>query len=198
MFTGIINDLGRIRAVSAGTADADTRFEISTAFDTATVDIGASITCSGPCLTVVEKGKGWFAVEASGETLRRTSLGRWRKGTKVNLERSLQLGDEMGGHIVTGHIDCVAEIAAMVNEGASVRFDVRVPSDYLSFIAAKGSIALEGVSLTVNDVEGDCFSINVIRHTQDCTTFGDLKTGDPVNLEVDVLARYVARQLGKE
>jgi len=198
MFTGIITDLGRIRAVSAGTADADTRFEISTAFDTATVDIGASIACSGPCLTVVEKGKGWFAVEASGETLRRTSLGRWRKGTKVNLERSLQLGDEMGGHIVTGHIDCVAEIAAMVNEGASVRFDVRVPSDYLSFIAAKGSIALEGVSLTVNDVEGDCFSINVIRHTQDCTTFGDLKTGDPVNLEVDVLARYVARQLGKE
>jgi len=198
MFTGIINDLGRIRAVSAGTADADTRFEISTAFDTATVDIGASIACSGPCLTVVEKGKGWFAVEASGETLRRTSLGRWRKGTKVNLERSLQLGDEMGGHIVTGHIDCVAEIAAMVNEGASVRFDVRVPSDYLSFIAAKGSIALEGVSLTVNDVEGDCFSINVIRHTQDCTTFGDLKTGDPDNLEVDVLARYVARQLGKE
>jgi riboflavin synthase len=198
MFTGIITDLGRIRAVSAGNADTDTRFEISTAFDTATVDIGASIACSGPCLTVVEKGKGWFAVEASGETLRRTSLGRWRKGTKVNLERSLQLGDEMGGHIVTGHIDCVAEIAAMVNEGASVRFDVRVPSDYLSFIAAKGSIALEGVSLTVNDVEGDCFSINVIRHTQDCTTFGDLKTGDPVNLEVDVLARYVARQLGKE
>jgi riboflavin synthase len=198
MFTGIITDLGRIRAVSAGNADTDTRFEISTAFDTATVDIGASIACSGPCLTVVEKGKGWFAVEASGETLRRTSLGRWREGTKVNLERSLRLGDEMGGHIVTGHIDCVAEIAAMVNEGASVRFDVRVPSDYLSFIAPKGSIALEGVSLTVNDVEGDCFSINVIRHTQDCTTFGDLKTGDPVNLEVDVLARYVARQLGKE
>jgi len=198
MFTGIITDLGRIRAVSAGNADADTRFEISTAFDTASVDIGASIACSGPCLTVVEKGEGWFAVEASGETLRRTSLGGWREGTKVNLERSLRLGDEMGGHIVTGHIDCVAEIAAMVSEGASTRFDVRVPSVYLSFIAPKGSVALEGVSLTVNDVEGDCFSINVIRHTQDCTTFGDLKTGDPVNLEVDVLARYVARQLGKE
>jgi len=198
MFTGIITDLGRIRAVSAGTADTDTRFEISTAFDTATVDIGASIACSGPCLTVVEKGEGWFAVEASGETLRRTSLGRWREGTKVNLERSLRLGDEMGGHIVTGHIDCVAEIASMVNERASVRFDVRVPSDYRPYIAPKGSIALEGVSLTVNDVDGDCFSINVIRHTQDCTTFGDLKSGDPVNLEVDVLARYVARQLGKE
>ena len=133
MFTGIITDLGRIRAVSAGTADADARFEISTAFDNATVDIGASIACSGPCLTVVEKGEGWFAVEASGETLRRTSLGRWREGTMVNLERSLRLGDEMGGHIVTGHIDCVAEIASMVNEGASVRFDVRVPSDYLSY-----------------------------------------------------------------
>jgi riboflavin synthase len=198
MFTGIITDLGRIRAVSAGNADADTRFEISTAFDTATVAIGASIACSGPCLTVVEKGEGWFAVEASDETLRRTSLGRWCEGTKVNLERSLRLGDEMGGHIVTGHIDCVAEIASMANEGASVRFDVRVPSDYLSYIAPKGSIALEGVSLTVNDVNGDCFSINVIRHTQDRTTFGDLKTGDPVNLEVDVLARYVARQLGKE
>jgi len=198
MFTGIITDLGRIRAVSPGGAKADTRFEISTGYDTGTIDIGASIACSGPCLTVVEMGKGWFAVEASAETLRRTSLGRWREGTRVNLERSLRLGDEMGGHIVTGHIDCVAKIAATANEGASVRFDIGVPDAYMPYIAAKGSVALEGVSLTVNDVGSDGFSINIIRHTQDCTTFGDLKEGDPVNLEVDVLARYVARQLGKE
>lgn len=198
MFTGIITDLGRIQAVSAGGDAADTRFEIATGYDTATIDIGASIACSGPCLTVVEKGEGWFAVEASGETLRRTSLGRWREGTRVNLERSLRLGDEMGGHIVTGHIDCVAEIASTSPEGASVRYDVRTPSAYLPYIAPKGSVALEGVSLTVNELDGDCFSINVIRHTQDCTTFGDIGAGDPVNLEVDVLARYVARQLGKE
>ena len=198
MFTGIITDLGRVRAVSAGGAKADTRFEISTGYDTGTIDIGASIACSGPCLTVVEKGDDWFAVEASGETLRRTSLGAWREGTRINLERSLRLGDEMGGHMVTGHIDCVAEIAAMANEGASVRFDFRVPGAYMSYIAPKGSVALEGVSLTVNDVEDDGFSVNIIRHTQDCTTFGGLNEGDPVNLEVDVLARYVARQLGKE
>jgi riboflavin synthase len=198
MFTGIITDLGRIRAVSAGGADADTRFEIATGYDTATIDIGASIACSGPCLTVVETGEGWFAVEASAETLRRTSLGNWREGTRVNLERSLRMGDELGGHIVTGHIDCVAEIAATSPEGASVRYDIRTPAAYLPYIAPKGSVALEGVSLTVNELDGDCFSINVIRHTQDCTTFGDIGAGDPLNLEVDVLARYVARQLGKE
>jgi riboflavin synthase len=198
MFTGIITDLGRIRAVSAGGADTDTRFEISTGYDTATIDIGASIACSGPCLTVVDKGDGWFAVEASGETLRRTSLGSWQKGTRVNLERSLRMGDEMGGHIVTGHIDCVAEIASMRNEGASVCLEIQPPPAYMPYIAPKGSVALEGVSLTVNDVDGESFSINVIRHTQDCTTFGDMKRGDLLNLEVDVLARYVARQLGKE
>jgi len=198
MFTGIITDIGRIRAVSAGGDGADTQFEISTGYDTATIDLGASIACSGPCLTVVEKGKGWFAVEASGETLRRTSLGRWREGSRVNLERSLRLGAEMGGHIVTGHIDCVAEIASLSHEDASVRYLVKTPTAYHSYIAPKGSVALEGVSLTVNEVDGDCFAINVIRHTQECTTFGDITVGDPVNLEVDVLARYVARQLGKE
>jgi riboflavin synthase len=198
MFTGIITDIGRIRAVTAGGDGADTRFEIATEYDTATIDLGASIACSGPCLTVVEKGEGWFAVEASGETLRRTSLGRWREGSRVNLERSLRLGAEMGGHIVTGHIDCVAEIASLSQEDASVRYQVKTPPAYLSYIAPKGSVTLEGVSLTVNDVDGDCFAINVIRHTQECTTFGDIAKGDPVNLEVDVLARYVARQLGKE
>ena len=198
MFTGIITDIGRIRAVSAGGGGADTKFEISTGYDMATIDLGASIACSGPCLTIVEKSKGWFAVEASGETLRRTSLGRWRIGSRVNLERSLRLGDEMGGHIVTGHIDCVAEIASSTPEDASVRYLVKIPTAYQSFIAPKGSVTLEGVSLTVNEVDGDCFAINVIRHTQQCTTFGDITVGDPLNLEVDVLARYVARQLGKE
>jgi len=198
MFTGIITDVGRIRAVSAGGADADTRFEIETGYDTATIDLGASIACSGPCLTVVETGEGWFAVEASSETLRRTSLGGWREGSRVNLERSLRLGDEMGGHIVTGHIDCVAQIASLTGEGASVAWLVKPPAAFLPFIAPKGSVALEGVSLTVNEVESDRFAVNVIRHTQKCTTFGSIAAGDPVNLEVDVLARYVARQLEKD
>lgn len=198
MFTGIITDIGRVRAASAGGDGADTRFEISTGYDTATIDLGASIACSGPCLTVVETGEGWFAVEASGETLRRTSLGRWQVGSRVNLERSLRLGDEMGGHIVTGHIDCVAEVASLSREDASVCYLIKTPPTFLSYIAPKGSVALEGVSLTVNEIEGDCFAINVIRHTQECTTFGEITVGDPLNLEVDVLARYVARQLGKE
>lgn len=198
MFTGIITDIGRIRAVSPGGAETDTRFEVNTGYDTASIDVGASIACSGPCLTVVEKGDGWFAVEASAETLQRTSLGQWHEGSRINLERSLRLGDEMGGHIVTGHIDCIAEIKTLTREGASIRYEVEAPAAFRRYIAPKGSVALEGVSLTVNDVDGARFGINVIRHTQECTTFGEIKVGDPVNLEIDVLARYVARQLGKD
>ena len=198
MFTGIITDVGRIRAVSPAQAGSDTRFEIATQFDACTIALGASIACSGPCLTVVEKDDGWFAVEASGETLDCTSLGNWREGTRVNLERSLRMGDELGGHMVTGHVDCVARVAKLAEEGGSQRVVVEVPAGFMRYIASKGSVALEGVSLTVNSVDGNRFDINIIRHTQDCTTFGDLQIGDPLNLEVDVLARYVARQLGKD
>jgi len=198
MFTGIITDVGRIRAVSPAQADADTRIEITTEYDVDSIALGASIACSGPCLTVVDRGPGWFAVEASAETLRRTSLGRWQEGSPINLERSLRMGDELGGHVVTGHIDCVATVVSLEEEGGSRRVLVEAPDTFMRYIAAKGSVALEGVSLTVNGVEGDRFDINVIRHTQDCTTFGELQAGDPLNLEIDVLARYVARQLGKD
>ena len=198
MFTGIITDVGQVRALTPAGKSTDTRFEIATGFDLATVEIGASIACSGPCLTVVDMGDDWFAVEASAETLSRTTLGDWRDGTRVNLERSLKMGDELGGHIVTGHIDCVAIVSSREPEGASARFAFEPPADYMKYIAPKGSVALEGVSLTVNDVESGLFGVNIIRHTQECTTFGDLRPGDRINLEVDVLARYVARQLRKD
>ena len=198
MFTGIITDVGRIGAVRPAAGSSDTRFEIETRFDLASVAIGASIACSGPCLTVVEKGPDWFAVEASAETLNCTSLGRWKTGTRINLERALALGEELGGHIVTGHIDGIASIVSREPEGASVRYVFEPPEALLPYIAPKGSVALEGVSLTVNEVDDRCFGVNIIRHTQEQTTFGDLGPGDPVNLEVDLLARYVARQLGKD
>jgi len=198
MFTGIITDLGSVRTVEPAGGGADARFVFDTGYDVATVDIGASIACSGACLTVVDKGDGWFAVDASGETLARTTLGEWRAGTPVNFERPLRIGDELGGHIVTGHVDATATVAARAPEEGSVRFEIEVPAEFGRYIAAKGSVALDGVSLTVNETNGARFGVNIIPHTQACTTFGVLAVGDRVNLEVDILARYVARQLQGE
>ncbi|MEW6017914.1 MAG: riboflavin synthase [Pseudomonadota bacterium] len=191
MFTGIVTDVGRVRAVRQ--TDRDRRFEIETRFDLATIDIGASIAHAGCCLTVVEKGEGWFAVEVSGETLSRTTLGAWVEGTPINLERAARVGDELGGHIVSGHVDGVGEIVSVTAEGGSHRVRVRVPRPLHRYIAEKGSITIEGVSLTVNEVEDDVFGVNLIPHTWDVTTLGRLGPGDRVNLEIDMLARYLAR-----
>ena len=190
MFTGIITDIGHVKSLEKR---GDTRIVISTHYDMTTVEIGASIACSGPCLTVVEKGSGWFATEASAETLSRTTVGSWIEGTRVNLERALSLGDELGGHIVSGHVDGLARIVSMEPEGDSVRFLFEVPNEVKAFIAEKGSVCLDGVSLTVNAVQGAEFGVNIISHTQSETTFSDKKVDDVVNLEVDMLARYVAR-----
>jgi riboflavin synthase len=195
MFTGIITDVGRVRRLAPG---GDVGLTLSTAYDTHEIVLGASIACSGVCLTVTEKGEGWFAVQASAETLSRTTLGDWREGTAVNLERALRLGDELGGHILAGHVDCVAEIVACRPEGDSMRFVFEVPPPFEKAIASKGSVALDGVSLTVNEVDGRRFGVNIIPHTRTKTTFGTAKPGDRVNLEIDVLARYVARLLGRE
>ena len=190
MFTGIITDIGHVKSLEKR---GDTRIVMSTNYDMTTVEIGASIACSGPCLTVVEKGSGWFATEASAETLSRTTVGSWVEGTRVNLERALSLGDELGGHIVSGHVDGLARIVSMEPEGDSVRFLFEVPNEVKAFIAEKGSVCLDGVSLTVNAVQGAEFGVNIISHTQSETTFSDKKVDDLVNLEVDMLARYVAR-----
>ncbi len=195
MFTGIISDIGHVRAIVPG---GDTKFVLETAHDTRDIAIGASIACSGPCLTVIEKGAGWFVVQASAETLSRTTLGDWREGSAVNLERAMKLGDELGGHIVTGHIDAVARIVERRPEGDSLRFIVEVPAPFAPAIAAKGSVALDGVSLTVNDVDGARFGINIIPHTQAQTTLGRAAVGSRLNMEIDLLARYVARLLGKD
>lgn len=203
MFTGIVEDVGRVRALWPG---KDTRFEIETRLPAATFALGASVACSGVCLTVIERGAlssgGWFAVEASPETLSRTTLGRWRTGSTVNLERALKLGDELGGHLVSGHVDGLARIRSIrqVGEGAggSTVFEFEAPRPLAVYIAAKGSLTLNGVSLTVNSVDGNRFSVNVIPHTLAVTTFGAAQEGDEVNLEIDLLARYVARLLGKD
>jgi riboflavin synthase len=195
MFTGIISDVGKVRAVIAG---GDTSFVVDTAYDTRAIAIGASIACAGVCLTVTETGPGWFKVQASAETLARSTLGRWRAGTPVNLERALKLGDELGGHILSGHVDAVAGIVARRPEGESLRFVIEVPTALEKAIAPKGAVALDGVSLTVNEVEGRRFGVNIIPHTQANTTFATAAVGDPLNLEIDVLARYVARLLGKD
>jgi riboflavin synthase len=195
MFSGIISDLGEVRAVEGG---GDTRLVIATRLDLTDAGIGASIACSGPCLTVVEKGPDWFAAMVSAETMACTTLASWRVGTKVNLERALRLGDEFGGHIVLGHVDGIARIIDRRPEGDSLRFSFAAPARLARAIAAKGSIALDGVSLTVNEVEGERFGVNIIPHTQSCTSFGSARIGDSVNLEIDVLARYVARLLQPE
>jgi riboflavin synthase len=192
MFTGIITDLGHVREIRA---DGDTRIEITTRFDDAAIPIGASIACSGVCLTVIDKGPGWFAVQASGETLSCTTLGDWRPGTSVNLERALGLGDELGGHLVSGHVDGVGRVAAITPEGASRRFVFEAPAQLARFIASKGSVAIDGISLTVNEVDGARFGVNIIPHTLSITTLGEAEAGDRVNLEIDLLARYVARLL---
>jgi riboflavin synthase len=201
MFTGIITDIGTVRKISPG---ADTRIKILCGYDVATIPLGASIACSGPCLTVIGTGRdgtrGWFAVEASVETLKRTTIGAWAEGTPVNLERALRVGDELGGHMVSGHIDGIAEVvgrkAVGEDEGSSVRFTIRAPETLSRFIAEKGSVALDGVSLTVNDVNGADFTVNVIPHTLAQTTLGTVQVGTRLNLEVDPIARYVARLQG--
>ncbi|MGB6087675.1 riboflavin synthase [Parvibaculum sp.] len=204
MFTGIITDIGRVRSVEKR---GDTRFIIATAYDPDGIDIGASIACAGCCLTVVEKGRdgegNWFAVDVSQESLDCTTLGNWREGARINLERALKAGDELGGHVVSGHVDGVGRIVDIRPEGDSLRFTFEAPEGLGRFIAPKGSVTLDGTSLTVNEVEdlksgGTRFGVNIIPHTQAVTTWGMAKTGDPVNLEIDMLARYVARLVQKD
>lgn len=200
MFTGIITDVGRLRKVRAG---GDSRLVIETAYDTEGIEIGASVACSGVCLTVVEKGPGSLAFDVSAETLARSTLGGWQPGRAVNLERSLRLGDELGGHLVSGHVDATAEILDIRAEGDSRRFSFRAPAAVAPFIASKGSVALDGVSLTVNEVEDQpdgavVFGVNIIPHTAQQTSFGAACPGQRVNLEIDQLARYLQRQLGRQ
>ncbi|MGB8363816.1 MAG: riboflavin synthase [Rhizomicrobium sp.] len=193
MFTGIVTDVGQVRHIEKR---GDTHIVIATNYDVATVDIGASIACSGICMTVVDKGNSkdrWFAVTASGETVSKTTLGGWKVGDPVNLERPMRVGDELGGHIVTGHVDGVAGIVRAVPDGESTRITFQAPAALARFIAPKGSVALDGVSLTVNDVDGVRFDVNIIPHTFQVTTFGRAKPGGRVNIEIDLLARYVAR-----
>ena len=190
MFTGIITDIG---TVTARETRGDTRFQIRTAYDTGSIAIGASIACSGVCLTVVQKGGDWFSVDVSAETLSRTTLGDWQPGSPINLERSLKVGDELGGHIVSGHVDAVADVVETRPEGDSLRVQFRAPDELAGFIAEKGSVTIDGASLTVNSVQGNVFGVNLIPHTREVTTLGRLKAGGRVNLEIDTLARYVAR-----
>ena len=194
MFTGIITDIGTIEAVEQR---GDLRVRIATAYDTATIDLGASIACSGVCLTVVDLAPGWFAVDVSAETVSRTAQGQWTDGRRLNLERALKVGDELGGHIVTGHVDGVGEVVSVTPEGDSRRIVIAVPRDIAPHVATKGSITVDGVSLTVNAVEdtadGTRFGLNIIPHTADMTTLADLAEDTAVNLEIDVLSRYLAR-----
>jgi riboflavin synthase len=198
MFTGIITDIGTVTHLQR---QGDTRLHISTAYPVEKIDLGASIACSGVCLTVVGRGVqdnlGWLAFDASTETLSRTVLVDWTVGTRVNLERALKVGDELGGHIVSGHVDGIAEIIAMRPDGGSMRFDIRLPENLKRYVAEKGSIALDGVSLTVNEVIDDVFGVNIIPHTQAVTTVGSWAVGTKLNVEIDMMARYVARLVGQ-
>lgn len=193
MFTGIVTDIGTVREIHPG---GDTTFVIETNLDLGDLALGASIACSGVCLTAIDHGVNWFAVQASAETLSRSTLKDWRVGSRVNLERALKAGDELGGHIVSGHVDAVAEIVERRKEGDSERFAFRVPDEFARAVAPKGSVALDGVSLTVNEVQGSRFGVNIIPHTLAHTTFGAAKVGDRINFEIDMLARYVARLTG--
>jgi riboflavin synthase len=194
LFTGIITDIGTVRSAQQR---GDLRLVIGCGYDMASVAIGASIACAGVCLTVIDKGPDWFAVDLSAETVSRTAQGAWAAGARLNLERALKVGDELGGHIVTGHVDGIGEVTRIVAQGDSHRVTIAVPSDLAPYVAPKGSIALDGVSLTVNEVtdgpDGTTFGLNLIPHTFAVTTLGALATGQPVNLEIDVLARYLAR-----
>jgi riboflavin synthase len=192
MFTGIVTDIGEVIDLEMR---GDIKARIKTAYDTDTIDEGASIACDGVCLTVIEIGADWFDVEISAETVSKTNVGmnKWFAGKRLNLERALKLGDELGGHIVSGHVDGVAMVINMADEGDSTRITIKAPSDLAKFIAPKGSVTLNGTSLTVNEVSVDTFGVNLIPHTKQVTTWGDVKTGDALNLEIDTLARYVAR-----
>ncbi|CAA9504537.1 MAG: Riboflavin synthase eubacterial/eukaryotic [uncultured Sphingomonas sp.] len=196
MFTGIITDVGTVRSAEQR---GDLRLAIGCGYDLSTVELGASIACSGVCLTVVDKGADWFAVDVSGETLSRTAPNAWQEGAPLNLERALRMGDELGGHLVTGHVDAVGEIIGTCSEGASTRVGIRVPRELGGALAPKGSVTLDGVSLTVNEVrdetDGTHFSVNVIPHTAAQTTLGKLAAGHQLNVEIDVLARYLQRML---
>lgn len=191
MFTGLVTDLGQVRRIDA--EEEGVRLMIETAYDMAAVEIGASIACSGACLTVVEKGADSFAADVSAETLACTTIGGWKAGDRVNLEQSLRLGDALGGHLVSGHVDAVTSVLERRPDGDSLRFSFLIPPGCERLIAAKGSVCLDGVSLTVNEVEADRFGVNIIPHTAERTTFGALGPGSRVNLEVDLIARYVAR-----
>ncbi|WBU65157.1 riboflavin synthase [Paracoccus aerodenitrificans] len=192
MFTGIITDIGVIARVEQR---GDMRARVSTGYDMSGVDLGASISCDGVCLTVIGKGDDWFDVDISAETVSKTNISAngWETGKRINLERALKVGDELGGHIVSGHVDGVAEIVEMRDEGDSTRIVFEAPAELARFIAPKGSVALNGTSLTVNEVDGRRFGVNLIPHTQEVTNWGEVSTGDFVNLEIDTLARYVAR-----
>lgn len=199
MFTGIITDLGRVRSIER---QEITRISIETGYDVGAIPTGASIACSGVCLTVTETGHqdgaGWFAVDVSAETLSCTTLGGWAPGDRVNLERAMRVGDEFGGHIVSGHVDGIAAILEKAPDDGSIRFVLEAPQTLAHYVAAKGSVALDGTSLTVNEVDGNRFGINIIPHTAAVTTWGTLEPGMAVNLEVDMLARYVARVIGRD
>ncbi len=194
MFTGIITAIGEVRSLTPLAEGADMRLVIATPWpDTAEIALGASIANSGCCLTVIERGADWFAIQASAETLAKTTLGSWRVGSKINLERALKVGDELGGHIVSGHVDGVGFVLSATPDHGSTRWRFEVPVELAKYIAPKGSIAINGVSLTVNEVEAATFGVNIIPHTAEHTTFGTLTVGDAVNIEIDMLARYVAR-----
>ena len=195
MFTGIITDIGTIRSV---TQRGDLRIEIATGYDVTSVDMGASIACDGVCLTVVEKTSDSFCVDVSAESAGLTTIGDWKTGRPVNLERALKVGDELGGHIVSGHVDGVGEVTSLSTDADSHRFSFSVPTDLSRQIAAKGSITIDGISLTVNEVGENTFGVNIIPHTMAVTSIGKKQIGDAVNLEVDMLARYVARLLNKD
>jgi len=195
MFTGLVSDVGRVLSIED--RGELKRIRIETSYDVKAIELGASIACSGPCLTAVEfgsdNGRNWFEVDAAAETLARTTVGQWKVGTRINLERSLTMGAELGGHIVTGHVDGLGAIDKRTDFDGMAKFDIRAPHDLAKFIAEKGSICLDGTSLTVNSVEGDVFSILLIPHTLAVTTWGERKDGDKLNLEVDLMARYAAR-----
>ncbi|CAN5249818.1 riboflavin synthase [soil metagenome] len=197
MFTGIVKDVG---TVASAEQRADLRLRIACGYDLSTIDLGASIACSGVCLTIVDKGEDWFAVDVSTETLSCTPPDLWKESARLNLERSLRVGDELGGHFVTGHVDCIGDVVEVNPQGGSTRILLSVPADYAPLLAGKGSVALDGVSLTVNHV-GDTsdgtmrFSVNLIPHTGSCTTLGDIEVGRQLNVEVDILARYIDRML---
>ncbi|MEQ5871088.1 riboflavin synthase [Sagittula sp. NFXS13] len=190
MFTGIITDIGEVKSLENR---GDLHARIGTSYDTSGIDMGASIACNGVCLTVVDLGPDWFDVVISAETLSKSNLQSWAQATRVNLERALKVGDELGGHIVSGHVDGVATVVSMVDEGESTRVTFEVPEDLAKYIAPKGSVALNGTSLTVNEVNGCRFGVNFIPHTKEVTVWGDTTEGDRINLEIDTLARYVAR-----